>query len=616
MSKISPELLAIHDFIRECLPFDQLPDSIIEKVLSDIEVSYHSKGSQFGQQDLAGGLRILRSGAAELRCANDLLLDRLAEGDSFNLMGLNTEQPGIKATLIEDTLLYTLPEIPYQKLRSNYRAFDRFFSSQRSRRVRRAARHEPVPNDMMRPLSDLMSNELLAVEPSTSIQQTAALMTQRRFSSVLVMIDDHLIGIVTDRDIRSRAVAKGMELQQPVTAIMTTDPLTLPPTFSIFDATLFMTQRGIHHIPIMADERVVGIITASDLMLARKDDPVFLVQHIGRQTSTAELKKVVAVMPDLLVQWVNAGIRSYQLSHVLTALSDAITVRLIELAIDQLGPAPVPFCWLGFGSQGRKEQLLGADQDNALLISDDMKPEHTAWFSQLATYVCDGLNECGYVYCPGNIMATNDQWRQPLKTWSRTVDRWMRTPTERAVMEVSIFFDVRAIFGDEALAKKLQTHMLKHTQSNSIFLAALAQNVLSTPPPMGIFRRFVVDHNGEHVHELNLKKRGVIPIIDIVRLHALANGLVEVNTIDRLRALVDCKAMTIVDSRNIQDALQVLMQLRVTHQAKQLVKGEAPSNYINPASLSKIVAKQLKDSFGIVKDAQQGVRLKYRQGLG
>ena len=613
---MSPELLAIHEFLSECLPFDQLPNDVITQVLSDIEVSYHSKGNQFGQQELNGGLRIVRSGAAELRSSNDLLLDRLSEGDSFNLMGLNDEQPGITATLIEDALLYTLPEIPYQKLRNEYRAFDRFFSSQRSRRLRRAARYEPAPNDMMRPISDLMSTELLSVEPTTSIQQTAVLMSSSRFSSILVMENQQLMGIVTDRDIRSRAVAEGMDLQQPINIIMTTDPLTLAPDLSMFDATLFMTQRSIHHIPIMADEKVVGIITASDLMLARKDDPVFLVQHISRQTSTLELKNVVASMPDLLVQWVKSGVRSSQLSHVLTALSDAITVRLIDLAIEKIGPPPVPFAWLGFGSQGRKEQLLGADQDNALLISDDMKPEHASWFSELAKFVCDGLNTCGYVYCPGNIMATNDDLRLPLKEWLKTVERWMRTPTERAVMEVSIFFDIRTIYGDKKLTKTLQTQMLKHTQSNSIFLAALAENVLSVHPPMGIFRRFVVEQNGEHAHELNLKIRGVIPIIDIVRIHALANGLFEVNTIDRLRALVDCKAMTIVDSRNIQDALQLLMQLRLNHQAQDIIQGKAPSNYLNPASLSKIVSKQLKDTFGIVKDAQQGIKTKYRPGLG
>lgn len=615
MSKTSPELLAIYDFLIECLPFDQLPNSTVKQYISQIEVSYHRKGSYFGQQDLSAGLRILRSGAAELRCENDLLLDRLAEGDSFNLAGLNAEQPGIRASLIEDALIYTLPEIPYQELRSQYRAFDRFFSSQRSRRVRRAARHEPEPNDMMRPLQDLMNREILAIEPSSSIQQAAAFMTERRFSSVLVMVDNHLLGIVTDRDIRSRAVAKGIDLHQAITSIMTPDPLTLAPSCSIFDATLFMTQKGIHHIPIVDNSGLVGIITASDLMLARKNDPVFLVQHIGRQTSTQELKQVVSAMPDLLVQWVNAGIRAHQLSHILTALSDAITVRLIELGIEQFGEPPVPFCWLGFGSQGRKEQLLGADQDNGLLLSDDMKPEYQDWFSRLSNYVCDGLNECGYVYCPGNIMATNEQWRQPLGHWLSTVDRWMRTPTEKAVMEVSIFFDLRCVYGDVSLMQRLQQHMLKNSQSNSIFLAALAQNVLSTPPPMGIFRRFVVEQNGEHEKELNLKLRGVIPIIDIIRLHALANGLTAVNTMDRLQALVECKAMTIVDSRNLQDALSVLMQLRVNHQAEQIVQGKTPSNYIHPSELSKIMAKQLKDAFGIVKDAQQGVKLKYRQGI-
>lgn len=615
MESTSPELFSIHQFLIECLPFDQLPNGIVEQYLSQIEVSYYCKGTVFGQQDLAAGLRILRSGAAELRSANDTLLDRLAEGDSFNLSGLNVEQPGVKACLIEDTLIYTLPEIPYQNLRSQFRAFDRFFSSQRSRRVRRAARHEPEPNDMMRPLKELMSCEILAIEPSHTIQQAAVLMTERRFSSVLVMVNECLLGIVTDRDIRSRAVAKGLNLNQAVVTVMTDTPLTLSSDCSVFDATLFMTQQGIHHIPIVDKDRVVGMITASDLMLARKNDPVFLVQHISRQTSTQELKQVVAAMPDLLVQWVNSGVRAQQISHILTALSDAITVRLIELAIEQFGQPPVPFCWLGFGSQGRKEQLLGADQDNGLLISDQMQPEHQPWFSQLAHYVCDGLNECGYVYCPGDIMATNLQWRQPLAHWLTTVDRWMRAPTERAVMEVSIFFDLRCVYGEKNLMKTLQQHMLKNSQSNSIFLAALAQNVLSSPPPMGIFRRFVVEHNGEHQNELNLKKRGVIPIIDIVRLHALAHGLTAVNTFDRLQALVESKAMTMVDSRNLQDALSVLMQLRVTHQAGQIVQGKDVSHYIHPSKLSKIMVKQLKDAFAIVKDAQTGIKLTYRQGI-
>lgn len=611
----SPELIAIQEFLLTCIPFDELKEDTINRLLADIEISYHRKGTVFAKEHLKDGLRIVRSGAAELRSASDMLLDRLAEGDSFNLAGLNFEQPGIKAILIEDALIYTLPEKSYQQLRSDNRFFDRFFSSQRSRRVRRAARYESSPHDMMRDVSSVMSEAVLSVPPSSSIQQTAKIMSEARISSVLIMEDENLAGIVTDRDIRSRAVAENIDLQTSVASIMTADPYTLTPESSIFDTTLFMTQHGIHHIPIVSADQVKGIVTASDLMLAKKDDPVFLVQHISRQQNIGGLKGVIKSIPDLLVQWVNSGIRAAQLSHVLTALSDAITVRLIELTVDEIGPAPVPFCWLGFGSQGRKEQLLGADQDNGLVISDQLKAEHEPWFKDLANRVCDGLNECGYVYCPGDIMASNAQWRQPLQAWKKTVDKWTRSPTEKAVMHVSIFFDIRAIYGDKELAKQLQHFMLEKSRNSSIFLAALAQNALTNPPPMGIFRRFVVEQNGEHRNELNLKKRGVIPIVDIARLHALANGVDKVNTMDRLQALADKKVMTIEDSRNMQDALMLIMQLRVKHQALQIIGGEETDNYINPGDLSKLRQKQIKDAFAIVKDAQQAIKLNYRQGM-
>ena len=169
----SPELIAIQEFLHACIPFDELSSDAIASLLAEIEVSYHRKSTVFGQQDLEAGLRILRSGAAELRSENDLLLDRLAEGESFNLMGLNREQPGIKAILIEDALIYTLPEKPYQKLRSEHRFFDRFFSSQRNRRVRRAARHEVSPHEMMRQVRSVMSQKVLSVLPTSSIQATA-----------------------------------------------------------------------------------------------------------------------------------------------------------------------------------------------------------------------------------------------------------------------------------------------------------------------------------------------------------------------------------------------------------------------------------------------------------
>ena len=612
----NPELSSLLDFIKACIPFDELPATELNALISKIEICYYRKGTVFENKQGDGGLRIIRSGAAELRSKDDKLIDRLGETVSFNLAGLNSEEPGIKATLIEDSLIYLIPEAHYQDIRKRNRIFDRFFHSQRSRRVRRAARHEPNPHEMMRMVKDVMSTSVLSMAPTESIQKVAKQMSARRLSSVLIMENETLLGIVTDRDMRSRAVAAGFDLTLPISHIMTDQPACISPQATLFDATLFMTQRGYHHIPVMEENTVVGIVTSSDLMLARQDDPIYLVQHIGRQDSAHKLKDVIQSLPNLMVQWINSGIRAHQVSHILTAISDSITVRLIELTIADIGKPPVPFCWLGFGSQGRKEQLLNADQDNGLLISNELKEEHKPWFETLATRVCDGLDECGYIYCPGNVMASNEQWRQSLSVWQSTVDKWTVSPTPHAVMHTSIFFDLRSIYGDKSLCDDLQKHMLNKASNNSIFLAALAQNVLNSEPPMGIFRRFVVEQNGEHADELDLKKRGILPIIDLVRLHSLAHSITEINTLDRLKALVKCKAMTIEDSRNMQDALRVIMQLRTQHQATQITSGSAPNNFIDPDNLSKIMRKQIKDAFSVIMDAQQAVKINYRQGMG
>ncbi len=613
---MTPELKAIADFIRDCMPFDELPGQEIETIVSAIEIAYYRKGHIFDDPNDNAGLRIVRSGAAELRGSDDRLIDRFGEGLSFNLRGLHDEDPSIRAVLIEDSLIYILPEQDYQALRLRQRQIDRFFHSQRHRRMRRAGRIEENPSDMMRQISDLMCEAVVTVAPSDTIHQTAQLMNQHRVSSVLVKEGENLVGIVTDRDIRSRVVALLRDMNDPVGDIMTQNPRTIEQDATLFDTTLLMTRTGIHHLPVMSGGSLKGIVTASDMILARRDDPIFLVQHISRQENIEGVREITGLLPDLLVQWLNAGIRAHQVSHILTAISDAVTARLIELVIADIGPAPVPFCWLGFGSQARGEQLLGADQDNGLLISNDMKEEHKPWFKQLAQRVCDGLNACGYVYCPGEVMATTDSWRQPLKVWRKTVDKWVAEPTKDALMRVSIFFDLRSIYGDEHLCKKLQKHMLKKVSGQSLFFAMLAANVLDTPPPLSIFRNFVVDRNGEHKDEFNIKKSGLMSIVDIVRLHSLNHGVQAVNTLERLKKLSDCKALSIKDSRNLQDAYRIITQTRLQAQVRQIGRSEPVSNWLNPDDLSKMVRKQLRDAFTIVTDAQSSVKVRYRQGMG
>ena len=630
----SAELEAIARVVQQSIPFNTLSPGMLAYAVGQIEICYHRQGESFNRNTPDKGLRLLRSGAIELRDGNNKLLDRLGESESFHIHGLNVDQNTVRAVAIEDTLIYLLPDNAYQALRGQDREFDRFFSGQRSRRLRRAARYEPNPNAMTRPVSSVMTRELVCVAPSDSVQQVAELMSRHRVSSAFVLhqADSRCInskpntatpsgtevpwGIVTDRDIRQRFVAAGLPRSTAVVDIMTPDPVAVPANATLFEATLLMTQRRFHHLPVVENNELQGIVTISDLSLARQDDPVYLVQHVSRQKTVQGLKELLAGMPNLMVQWVQSEIPAREVSRILTAISDAVTVRLIELAILELGPAPGPFCWAGFGSQGRGEQMLGADQDNGLILSDEVLPEHLPWFEAMAEYVCDGLHACGYWYCPGDIMASNTKWRQPLAAWLDYAKSWTRTPTPEAVMRVTIFFDLRSIYGDSILVETLRRTMLQVASRNTIFLAALAANALQASAPLGIFRRFVVERNGDHRDTVDLKKRGVLPITDIARIHALAAGIEEVNTDQRLLALRHSKALTINDARNLVDALNVLQRLRMNSQVEQVLRGEQPDNFVDPRDLPKLAREQLRDAFSIIDEAQTALKLRYRAGLG
>jgi CBS domain-containing protein len=609
------ELAAVLEFLRGSLPFNELDDVLLETAISAMKVSYHSHGERFSMEGEYSGLRTLRSGAVDIRDADNKLLDRLGEGESFNIEGLNAERGNVLALVIEDALIYRLPDASYQSLRSANRTFDRYFSGQRSRRLRRAARYQPESNPMLAPVSSVMTRNVLTVPRGATVQQAAMAMAERRVSSTFVVDGDALLGILTDRDLRSRVLAPGLDNQVCVTEVMTPYPEAISADESLFATTLLMIQRSFHHVPVLESGRLAGIVTASDLIVARRNDPVYLVQHISRQNSVEGIQELVTSLGHLMVEWVNGGMRATQVAQILTAISDAVTLRLIQLVETELGDAPGPWAWLGFGSQARGEQLLGADQDNGIVIADSVSAQDLHWYRALAIKVCDGLALCGYRYCPGDIMASNDSWRLHLSRWKETVRSWTRTPTSDAVMRVSIFFDIRALYGDRSLAESIQTVMLEEASSKSIFLAALAANVLDNRPPLGVFRRFVVDRNGEHRDNLDIKKRGVLPVTEIARLHALAGKLPEVNTAARLQALVGAGRMAMVDSRNLTDALHFIQGLRMDHQCGQIQRGEAVDNYVNPRALPRLAKEQLRDAFTIIDEAQASLRQNYRAGM-
>jgi CBS domain-containing protein len=437
-------------------------------------------------------------------------------------------------------------------------------------------------------------------------------MRDERVSCLLLCEDDRLVGLVTDRDLRNRVLAAGGAPDAPVRTIMTPEPITGAADQYAFEALLTMTHHNIHHLPVMDGDRLAGVVTVTDLMRLQTDNPVYVIGEIWKQNTVDGLAPLRDRATRMLVDLVEGGARPEDAARVTTAVTDALTQRLLQLAEEELGPPPVPYAWIALGSQARREQTLHSDQDHALLLDDDATAAHDDYFRELAAFVSDGLHACGYPYCPGEVMATTDRWRQPLSNWRRTFREWIEEPEVEALMHASIFFDLRHVHGSDPLTDSLHQFILDRTSNRSIFLACLAANALEHTPPLGFFRQFVLDTHGDHEDSLDLKHDGLVPIVDLARLHALAHGVPAVNTRRRLTQLAERGALNESDADNLKDAFTFIAQIRLRHQVNQIARDEAPDNYVSPNALSAFDRRHLKDAFRIVKTAQSAIEQRYQ----
>jgi CBS domain-containing protein len=634
------ELTEIINFVGKHTPFHHLDMPVLEQLVRQLEIIYVRRGRiVLASGDTNTYLYIIRSGAVELRDSDESLIARLGEGECFGYPSLLTRgEVTRQVTAIEDGLLYRLPEATFHDLRSQVRVFDQFFSEAHAERVRQALGELRTsgydnPNLMSMTLRELVARAPVTIGPEDTIQDAAKKMSEARVSSLLVVSAGVLQGIVTDRDLRSRVVATGRDLTEPVSTIMTANPTTMPGSALAFEAFMTMTSHGIHHLPVVAEttpetstetsaiavsgavsnsSRIIGLITTTDLVQQVSDNPVYLVGDIRKQDDVAELAQLSKRRREVFLNLITADATAYDVGRVLSLIADATAQQLLRLAERELGTPPVPYAFLVFGSQARQEQSVHSDQDNALLIADEMRYDHDGYFSKLATFVSDGLNACGYDYCPGKVMATNDHWRQPLSVWKDYFSTWTHHPEPEALMNASIFFDVRAIYGDTSLLTPLLEHIRENVTA-PMFLGYMAKNALDHQPPLGFFRNFVLERGGNHEKALNLKHRGVVPVIDLARVHSLASQAVTtMNTRDRLEQAASAGALSSDGMDNLRDALEFIGFVRLRHQAEQLQRGETPDNFLAPDNLSQFERNHLKDAFQVVSTMQSALEKRYQ----
>jgi CBS domain-containing protein len=480
------------------------------------------------------------------------------------------------------------------------------------------ARHsggDSALNLMTTPVQSLVKRAPITLPPDTPIRQAAEVMRDQRVSSVVILQNEHLFGLITDRDLRNRVLAAGMDSSRPIMDIATLAPMSIPVQRPAFEALMLMARHNIHHVPVVDGHRVVGMLTATDVTEQHSTSAVYLASDIHKQSTIEGLQASTAKIKRLQQSLAAAESSAYSSGHIITAITDAVTSRLIQLAELQFGPAPIDYVWVAAGSQARSEQTAKTDQDNCLVLSDDYdEAAHGDYFEQFARFVCDGLDACGYVHCPGEMMAMTPQWRQPRKRWAEYFQRWTSQPDPKSLMLTCVFFDLRAVHGNAAMLDQLRSDVLARTKGNSIFLAYMVGNALTHQPPLGLFKGISTIRSGEHKGTIDLKHTGIVPIVDMARVYALAGGHAEVNTHDRLAAASAGEAISEQSARDLRDALEFLAFTRIQHQTRQMAQGLPPDNFLNPDDISNFERTQLKDAFSVVQSLQSVLEHRYQSG--
>ncbi|KFZ36685.1 cyclic nucleotide-binding protein [Shewanella mangrovi] len=611
------ELLPIRNFLAEIAPFNELSADLLVLCCRRISIGYYSKASKAVPLSSDNPmLYIVRSGAFEVRDADDELVDRLGEGDYFGFPSLlSGESVSNRVLILEDGLVYHLAPAEFDQLRLQCRSFDRFFNRAYAKRLRHERRYRNRETVTTNRISSLINTSLLSVDHRETVIEATRAMRSHHVSSALVLDNGKLCGILTDRDLRNRVLAEGLAGDVPVHQAMTPSPVTIEAKSLVFEAMLLMSEFNIHHLPVIDDGIPIGMVTSTDIIRSQSSQPILLIREIERQQDLPSLIAVSKQIPELLQSLISADARAEEIGRILTSVTDALTRRLIVLNQALLGEAPMAFCWLAFGSQGRQDQVACSDQDNGLLLAEQPDEQAKGYFEALAKGVCSGLNDCGYVFCPGDIMAQNPQWMMSLTQWQQKFAHWVDSPEPKALMHASIFFDMRAVYGPANLFDALQDEVLERTKDNDIFLAALTGNATSESPPLGFFRKFVLERDGSELKGIDLKHRGSALINDIARVYALSAGIKEVNTAKRIKRVIDAGVLNRKDGLNLADALEFIGHMRLANQGQQFEQRRPLSNYLKPQDLSSLMRHQLRDAFKVVHDSQSAIRLKFMRSF-
>ncbi|MCG7642861.1 DUF294 nucleotidyltransferase-like domain-containing protein [Alteromonas sp. MmMcT2-2] len=601
----------VEDFLNTSAPFDMLDKEQKLELVKHTELIYLTADNVGDLQKGKSSLFLIQNGQFSVQ-DSDAPLRHLSEGDYFgytNIMekrnfslSISVDSPGL-VYCFEASAVTPLFELP---------AIRNFFDGLRNNALQNHAISDSNSMWLYKGLEDVINKSPVSVDVETSITAAAQLMTTQKVSSLLVTREDKLIGIITDRDLRSRVVAASLDIHLPVSHIMTPNPAQIMGNRTLFDALALMTERNIHHLPVIDQQTLVplGMVTASDIIRHQRGNVLFIIGELSKAENLYELTRLSWQLPHYFSAHAKkAG--DYDIAgKILSQATDIMTRKLIGFFQQANGKAPMMFAWLVYGSQAREDQTMGSDQDNGLLLAERPSEAQAEYFAKMADYVCNGLAKCGIKLCDGNIMASNPKLRLSLEEAIEEAKRWVKAPTKDAIMHFNIFLDVRCAAGDISLFKQLQRQRAPLMKQN-MFLAALTRNSNEISVPLSMFQKFIYEKGRREKDVIDLKTRAVALINNIARIYALADGVTLPNTLARLDALSENSQLSKRDATNLRDIWLFLNRLRWRHQ----LENKVTDNRVSVSSLSSIEKHQLKAAFKAIERTNQAMVMKFSGGV-
>lgn len=622
----------VYEFIRKNPPFSLVNDNTLLQMAALIKITYVDSGQVvFRERDAPGEfIYLVREGSVQLS-KGDEMVDLCDEGDLFGVRSMLSGKPYVlKAIATAETLLYLIPVPSLREILENNGEVALYFAAG-------LAAGQPVLRDGEQPLkpggkfqwnsgpeiwgATPDASALIACGKNDTVKTVAQLMCRHNIGSMVIINNQgNPIGILTDTDLRKKIATGDYAVDIPVDRIMNQPVVTVKKGTPLVESMIMMMAQNIHHLCVTedgtADSRAIGVYSGKDMFLEQGNHPAIIVKKMARTDDVKQLSSLRDKAEKLLETYLQQGPGISSIARVITIVNDTLIKKAVSMALaaanqHQENPG-LKFCWLSLGSEGREEQLLRTDIDNALLYEDppdDKRAMAKQYFLYLGQFVNEVLIQCGFEKCPADIMANNPDYCLSLSEWKQKFSRWIKAPGPQELMNSTIFFDFRAVYGDDQLEMALQDFLVAAIAKGGNFIHHLAKNALSNPPPLTFFKNFMVERGGEHKDEFDVKKRAMMPLADAARVLILSHRQPAVhNTAARFKKLITLEPTRQQLFEEAAMAYEWLMGLR----ARFGLMNDDSGRFLPIHSLNKLEKQMLRNAFVPIREVQQLMQVRFQ----